>query len=101
MVYNEFLPIGSVVVLKGDEQRLMICGRIQARVNDTHIYDYTGCLYPEGVVDADRMFFFDHDSIEAIHFIGLVDLDEQLYKFDVLSKIDKTVLAEVLKEQVE
>lgn len=28
---RELLPIGSVVLLKGGEKRVMICGRIQTR----------------------------------------------------------------------
>jgi len=30
-MYQDLLPIGSVVLLKGGNKRVMICGRIQAR----------------------------------------------------------------------
>ena len=30
-MYKDLLPIGSVVLLKGGEKRLMICGRVVCR----------------------------------------------------------------------
>ena len=70
------LPIGSVVLLKGGKKRVMICGRIQTRVGEDHIYDYTGCFYPEGIMDSKQMFFFDHEAIVRLFFIGFQDPKE-------------------------
>ena len=69
-------PIGSVVLLKGGEKRLMVCGRIQANAADHQIYDYSGCLYPEGIVDPATMYFFNNDSIERVYFLGFQDEEE-------------------------
>ena len=38
---DEFLPIGSVVLLEGGNKRIMICGRIQAQAGSDIIYDYS------------------------------------------------------------
>ena len=73
---KELLPIGSVVLLKGGEKRLMICGRIQTRAGEDRIYDYSGCYFPEGIVDTKKMYFFDTDAIERVFFIGLQDMEE-------------------------
>ena len=54
---DEFLPIGSVVLLEGGNKRIMICGRIQAQAGSDIIYDYSACYYPEGIVDPKSMFF--------------------------------------------
>ena len=70
------LPIGSVVLLKGGKKRVMICGRIQTRVGEERIYDYTGCYYPEGIMDSKQMFFFDHEAIVRLFFIGFQDPEE-------------------------
>ena len=38
-MYKDMLPIGSVVLLKGGDKRVMICGRIQAKPGENVIYD--------------------------------------------------------------
>ena len=77
---KNFLPIGSVVLLKGGEKRVMICGRIQTKSGEDKIYDYSACFFPEGIVDPKHMFFFDHESIERVYFIGLQDVEELEYQ---------------------
>ena len=73
---DEFLPIGSVVLLEGGNKRIMICGRIQAQAGSDIIYDYSACYYPEGIVDPKSMFFFNRDAIETVYFRGYEDQDE-------------------------
>ena len=87
--YNEeeFLPIGSVVLLKGGNKRIMICGRIQAQAGSDIIYDYSACYYPEGIVDPKSMFFFNRDAIETVYFRGYEDQDELDYRHDVLDQL--------------
>ena len=77
---KSFLPIGSVVLLKGGNKRVMICGRIQTKSGEDRIYDYSACFFPEGIVDPKRMFFFDHDAIARVFFIGLQDEEELEYE---------------------
>ena len=51
---KKYLPIGTVVLLKGGQKRLMITGFCSIPKEDkTKIYDYTGCLYPEGVLNSE------------------------------------------------
>ncbi len=79
-MFNELLlPIGSVVLLKGGEKRVMICGRIQTKGGDDTIYDYSACLFPEGLVNPSNMYFFNKDAIERVYFIGLQDSEELNY----------------------
>ena len=87
--YNEeeFLPIGSVVLLKGGNKRIMICGRIQAQAGSDIIYDYSACYYPEGIVDPKSMFFFNRDAIETVYFRGYEDQDELDYRHNVLDQL--------------
>lgn len=88
-MYKDLLPIGSVVLIKGGEKRVMICGRIQAKADSDKIYDYSACYYPEGIIDPDTMFFFDNDSIENIFFIGFQDTEEIAFRTQVLEKLGK------------
>jgi hypothetical protein len=80
---DEFLPIGSVVLLEGGNKRIMICGRIQAQAGSDIIYDYSACYYPEGIVDPKSMFFFNRDAIETVYFRGYEDQDELDYRYEL------------------
>ena len=84
---DEFLPIGSVVLLEGGNKRIMICGRIQAQAGSDIIYDFAACYYPEGIVDPKSMFFFNRDAIETVYFRGYEDQDELDYRHDVLDQL--------------
>lgn len=74
------LPIGSVVLLEGAEKRLMICGRLQTDVSTGKTYDYSGCLYPEGVLDSKEFYMFNSENIKKLFFIGFQDGEEISFK---------------------
>lgn len=84
--YEHVLPIGSVVLLKNAEKRLMIIGYQRKRSLDaTEIMDYCGCTYPEGFIKADQTAIFNHDQIDRIIAIGLqnaqqIEISEKLKK---------------------
>ncbi len=88
-MYKNLLPIGSVVLLKGGEKRVMICGRIQTRSGDENIYDYSACYYPEGIVGSDSMFFFNHDGIDKVFFMGFQDVEEMNFHEQVLDRLEE------------
>ena len=71
---EKFLPIGSVVLLKGATKKLMItgyCSAVPAEPNKT--YDYVSCLFPEGNLAGDDVALFNHEQIEKIVYLGLDD----------------------------
>jgi len=70
---KDLLPIGSVVLLKDGEKRLMIIGIIQVNPDDGREYDYLACLYPEGFVGPDFTYLFDHEDIDRIDAKGFTD----------------------------
>lgn len=86
-MYKDLLPIGSVVLLKGGEKRIMICGRIQAKEGDNTIYDYSACYYPQGMISADNIFFFNRDAISRVFFLGFQDAEELAFRNEVLDKL--------------
>lgn len=73
MTIRELLPIGSVVLLNNGRKRLMIIGVKQTDVETNEEYDYLGLVYPEGYINADTVFFFNHSSIDHIYYSGMVD----------------------------
>lgn len=68
---EKYLPIGSVVLLKNAEKELMIDGYASISIdNPNKVYDYVGCLYPEGRLDNKEVQLFDHVQIDKILFLG-------------------------------
>ena len=88
---EKFLPIGTVVLLKGGRKRAMITGFCSvAQENQEKIYDYSGCVYPEGYLSSNQVCLFDHDQIEKVFFLGFEDDEEKAFK-DKLNKIVASV----------
>jgi len=71
---NRPLPIGSVVLLKGADTKMMILGYLEyGPFNRTDIYDYAACLYPQGYHSPEKTFVFNHDGIERVYALGYQD----------------------------
>ena len=71
---SKYLPIGSVVILKEAKKRIMVVG-FAAKSEETgdKVFDYIGCLYPEGIIDSSKNLLFDHEQIEKIFALGYRD----------------------------
>lgn len=91
-MYKDMLPIGSIVLLKGGNKRIMIIGRIQTKAGDDTIFDYSACYYPEGMVGSDSVFFFNRDVIEKVYFRGYEDEAELAYREKVLDTLGELVV---------
>ena len=76
-----FLPIGTVVMLKGGRKRVMITGFLTYGNDEKDkLYDYNGCMYPEGVISSTTTLLFNHDQIEKVYYTGLIDEEEKEFK---------------------
>lgn len=77
---KELLPIGSIVLLKNADKKLMIYGIKQSgKQDDQREYDYLGVLYPEGNISEEYKFLFDHSDIQEICFRGFEDDERQTF----------------------
>ena len=111
-VGKDFLPIGTVVLLKEATKPLMITGYAtlpngeiydkngKVENNEIRIYDYCGYFYPEGLIASDKVFAFNHSQIEKILFKGyetqeFKELSEKMTK--EIEKI-KNQITEITKE---
>jgi len=72
-----YLPLGTVVRLKEGTKLLMIYGRVQKLPNDKE-YDYLGCPFPEGFINPEKSFVFNHNVIDEIIHEGYRDESEEL-----------------------
>ena len=85
--FEKYLPIGSVVLMKEATKRVMITGyAVKSPQLGNKVFDYIGCLYPEGMVSSDRNLLFDHKDIQQIFAIGFAD-DEQKKFMETLKKV--------------
>jgi len=82
---KKLLPLGSVVLLNGGKKRVMICGRMQTRVQDNTMFDYSACLYPEGIIDPKKLYLFNNEDIDMVYFVGMQDTEE----FEFRSRIEE------------
>lgn len=77
---RNLLPIGSVVRLRDGNKRLMVCGRVQTDVATGKTYDYSACLYPEGMINSEEMYLFDNENIKTLFFVGFQDEEEIAFR---------------------
>jgi len=83
---NKYLPIGSVVLLKEGKKRVMIYGVKQIATKNKEEYDYIACLFPEGNIDSEHTYIFNHDQIDRIFFIGMQDEEQMEFNKFVLNE---------------
>lgn len=68
---EKMLPIGSVVMVKGTDNPIMIIGKMQYLNGDeSTLYDYSGVDYPVGLIDPTDNYLFNQDTINQILFVG-------------------------------
>jgi hypothetical protein len=64
MEQKGFLPLGSIVILKGALKKLMIVSR--ASVLNNKYFDYGAILYPEGMIDENVAYFNGEDIVKVV-----------------------------------
>ena len=95
---ERFLPIGTIVTLKGSDRKLMITEHLVFAQNDkdTKIYDYGSCPFPTGV-KKDMSIGFNHDSIENVVYMGYEDEDQKKMS-DFLLENEEKIKQEILNK---
>ena len=76
MDIEKFLPIGTVVLLKGGTKKVMILSYLifaQNKDGKNIMYDYGACHFPEGVIDSKTAVGFNQTDIEKVVHMGLKD----------------------------
>lgn len=70
-----FLPLGSVVILKGSVKKLLIVSR--GSIVEGAFFGYGAFMYPEGMIDT-NIAYFNHDDILKVVHEGYTDADNDL-----------------------
>lgn len=78
-ILDRYLPLGSIVLIRGNVKKLMIVARgvITGKEPNRKVFDYGAVLYPEGMMD-DRIIFFNQKDIFQVVVEGYTDSDDQI-----------------------
>ena len=72
------LPIGTVVMLVGGSKKVMITGYRSKNADADKVFDYNGCVFPEGLME-NIYCLFDASQIEDIIYMGLENDEQKEY----------------------
>ena len=91
MKETTMLPLGSIIILKGNTKKMMIIARVIAAPVKGNIYrfDYGACLYPEGMVGDSLIYFNDEDIFKVVQ-EGYSDDDNELMLEHIASVVSTT-----------
>jgi len=76
---ESLLPLGSIVILNNGEKRLMIYGRYQIASESEEEFDYVACLWPEGNLNAEHTYLFNHSDIATVAHHGYSDEEDSAF----------------------
>lgn len=90
MKREKYLPIGTVCLLKDATKKIMIIGFVaKGKETKDKIYDYIGCIYPEGMLSSEQNLLFNHDQIKDIYYMGYDSKEDKEFKEKLTEAIKK------------
>lgn len=78
--FTEYLPLGSIVKLKNDNNLIMIEQRMVRPKDENYYIDYRAIPYPMGVFNESMYIYFNADEITEIIFTGYNDPENKGYE---------------------
>ncbi|CAM3825686.1 DUF4176 domain-containing protein [Mesobacillus zeae] len=82
---EELLPIGTVLLVQGIKQPVMVYGRKQLQGDTEKVWDYVACPYPQGHLGEDTNVFFSHSQIQEVVFKGFESEGEKAIRKQLTS----------------
>ena len=80
---SNYLPVGSIVLLKGATQNVIIRGFAPIEHGQAKVWDYLGAPYPIGVISSDKNLLFDNEQIDKVIAKGYSDDTEKLFRMEM------------------
>lgn len=98
----EFLPLGSIVLLKGGTSKLIIVARgLQVKYDgEDKFFDYGAAIYPKGI-DGDRLAYFNADAIAKVIFHGYADDDDKTIVENINRFISSNHIDRISRKEIE
>jgi hypothetical protein len=88
---DQWLPLGSVVHLEGNDGLVTILGYMQQDVGTGRLWDYFGLAHPVGFTEPGNDLMFDRDAIDGVVYVGYQDFDWERMN-DLLKKTEPSFL---------
>ena len=85
---EKFLPIGTVIKLKKSPNLMMIIGYCPSGVEK--MYDYSGCIFPDGIISLNKNFVFNTEDISEIYYFGYKNSEYDELNQLLLEKINSS-----------
>lgn len=99
---NKILPLGSVVLLHNGTKKVMVIGYgMKTPENPDKIYDYCGCVFPEGVLRSDITCVFDKEQIQEIYFAGFQNDESNEFLQKVSTLVNQSKEPKIQVESLE
>lgn len=75
---KNYYPLGTIVLLKGGTQKLIIISRALEVKNgdETFFFDYGAVTYPIGLIE-DKMAYFNNENISKVIAEGYADVEDE------------------------
>ena len=83
---KNLFPIGTVVKVKGAEKDLMVIGIMQR--SEKGMFDYLGVLFPEGYLDEEHVYLFNHEDIDLVEYLGYFNAEMQVFMNELAKYLD-------------
>ena len=80
---SNYLPVGSIVLLKGATQNVIIIGFAPIEHGQAKVWDYLGAPYPIGVISSDKNLLFDNEQIDKVIAKGYSEDTEKLFRMEM------------------
>ena len=80
---SNYLPVGSIVLLKGATQNVIIIGFAPIEHGQAKVWDYLVAPYPIGVISSDKNLLFDNEQIDKVIAKGYSDDTEKLFRMEM------------------
>ena len=77
-MYNTYLAIGTIVMLKGEGKKVMVIGYYGVDNNGKSV-DYMGVTYPEGFMDPDTIVGFNQNEVIQVLHEGYKDVEQDRF----------------------
>ena len=91
ILFDGWLPIGTVVHLEDYEGLVMIMAYMVSDQEDNVLWDYGAVPYPQGLTGSEGHILFDRSSIDDVMALGFRNDEGEMYR-DILSDMDDEYL---------
>ena len=76
---KDFLPVGTIVKIRFNYDRLMIVGYCTVEEQTNKRYDYCAVKYPYGFIGSNQFIMFDKDVVKKVIRVGLEGEEEDKF----------------------